>query len=154
MAYIRESIPEYYIGLSTDAKPSDAPIGSKAYELNTKRTYKCYSNTDGVSALWALLPAENAGPVRGVEFTVYITLTDKSTYDVLTNPIIVAGDVTVSKDDGAKINITTLPTVVPAGGEWVKVVVSAAEMDADCTKILFKDQDNVWFALPLVLQTT
>lgn len=47
-----------------------------------------------------------------------------------TNPTLATGDVKVSKDGGAFANITTLPTVSPAGGKQVLVTLSASEMNA------------------------
>jgi len=55
------------------------------------------------------------------------------------NPSLAAGDVKVSINEGAFANITTLPTVTPAGGRNVKVSLSAAEMNGSRIKVQFVD---------------
>ncbi|GIV49886.1 MAG: hypothetical protein KatS3mg038_3170 [Candidatus Kapaibacterium sp.] len=80
-------------------------------------------------------------PVRGLAYTTAITLTNPSTGGFAVNPPLVVGDVKVSKDFGAFVNIATLPTVAPTGGIIVKVALSSQEMDADVVILHFKDQD-------------
>jgi len=55
------------------------------------------------------------------------------------NPTLATGDVKVSKDGGAFANVTTLPTVTPAGSKSVKVQLSATEMNADEVVVMFSD---------------
>lgn len=69
------------------------------------------------------------------------------------NPTLSAGDVKVSKDFGALANITTLPTVTPAGGKVVKVTLSSTEMDADNVILVFSDAAGAeWYDLTLGIQ--
>lgn len=55
------------------------------------------------------------------------------------NPTLAAGDVKVSKDNGALANLATLPVVTPAGSKIVKVSLSANEMNADRVTVQFSD---------------
>jgi hypothetical protein len=55
------------------------------------------------------------------------------------NPTLAAGDVKLSKDGGAEANLGTLPTVSPAGGTSVRVVLSAAETECARAVITFVD---------------
>jgi hypothetical protein len=77
---------------------------------------------------------------RGTEFIFGISLVSQADVKLLqNNPTLAAGDVTISKDFGAFANLTTLPTVTPAGGDQVKVTVSATEMLSDNMLIVFSD---------------
>lgn len=61
------------------------------------------------------------------------------------NPTIAAGDFQVSTDNGAFVNLTTLPVVQPAGSILVKVNLSAAEMNGDKITVRAKDvAGNEW----------
>jgi hypothetical protein len=80
-------------------------------------------------------------PKRGVAYSFSRGLYDATvggTFRV--NPTIVAGDFKISKDSGAFVNLTTVPTVSPAGGPLVLFQLSAAEMTADRITILGVDQ--------------
>lgn len=77
---------------------------------------------------------------RGVAAQFPISLVsaaDPQTFQA--NPTLAVGDVKVSKDGGARTNITTLPTVSPAGSTDVVVVLSASEMDCDMLVVEFID---------------
>lgn len=94
-------------------------------------------------------------PVKNQDFIVYITVEDfSSAGSFRVNPTIEAGDFQVSIDDAAFANPATLPTVSPAGSRWIKVVLSAAEMNGDVIKFQGVDQSTSkeWadFALPIV----
>ncbi|GIW60996.1 MAG: hypothetical protein KatS3mg087_2062 [Patescibacteria group bacterium] len=93
-------------------------------------------------------------PIRGLAYTTATTLTDPATGRFAVNPPIVAGDVKVSKDFGPFVNITTVPTVAPAGSIIVKVELSEQEMDADIVFVHFKDQDATpaWDERVLIIQ--
>lgn len=79
-------------------------------------------------------------PKRGVELIFYVGLVSQSdTKTLQANPTLFSGDVKVSKDGGAFANLTTLPTVTPAGGKAVKVTLSATEMEADNLTVVFAD---------------
>lgn len=82
-----------------------------------------------------------ADPKKNVAFVFDAFLVDVSSRpNFKANPTLAVGDVTVSTDDGAWGNLTTLPTVTPAAGIGVKVSASAGEMNGDRVKIRFKDQ--------------
>lgn len=55
------------------------------------------------------------------------------------NPTLAEGDVKISIDGGSFANLAALPTVSPAGGKNVKVVLSQAETNGDNLVILFSD---------------
>lgn len=80
-------------------------------------------------------------PVKGQDFKVRVGLED---YDapgnLQVNPTIASGDFTVDIDGGGFANLTTLPSVSPAGGRAVLVELSAAEMNGDVITILCVDQ--------------
>jgi len=85
-------------------------------------------------------------PVKNEAFTFYVTLTSQADTDVFqTNPTLAAGDVLVSIDGGALNPLVPLPTVSPAGGEQVEVVMTAANMNGDVMGVLFSDAaGNEW----------
>jgi len=56
------------------------------------------------------------------------------------NPTLAAGDVKISKDNGAEANLASLPTVSPAGSRIVSGVTTGTEMDADKVTITLHDQ--------------
>lgn len=71
------------------------------------------------------------------------------------NPTLAIGDVKITKDDGALANLTTLPSVSPAGSKRVKVTLSQAETDADNLGIIFSDAaGDEWGDLLVNIQTT
>jgi hypothetical protein len=93
-------------------------------------------------------------PKRGVAYTTSAILMDTANRPFAKeNPTLAAGDVTISKDDGAFANLATLPTVTPAGGAKLKTAMSATEMTADRVDIRFKDQtvpsewDEMWITI-------
>lgn len=94
-------------------------------------------------------------PKRGFAYITYISLVSQADVKLLqANPTLAAGDVKVSIDGGAFANLTTLPTVTPAGGKAVKVSLSATEMLGDNIKIVFSDAAGAeWCDLTLDLQT-
>lgn len=82
-------------------------------------------------------------PVRGEDFSVQISLSDMSTSGSFkANPTIAAGDFKVSKDGGALANLTTLPSVAPAGSVLVTIALSATEMTADIVSVVCIDQTS------------
>lgn len=85
------------------------------------------------------MPSYNT-PKRGVAFVFCIELVDQAdTKKLKVNPTLAAGDVRISKDFGAFVNLATLPSVNPAGGRLVMVSLSASEMAADNIAIEFVD---------------
>lgn len=96
-------------------------------------------------------------PVKGEDFIFYTALTDAaSPLSFKANPTIASGDWKVSKDGGALANLTTLPSVEPAGSIWVKVTISATEMNADNVAIQGIDQTAAkeWADFALNIPTT
>lgn len=95
-------------------------------------------------------------PQKGVEYITYVCLTSQANVKVMqSNPTLAAGDVKVSTDDGAVANLATLPSVSPAGSYWVKVTVSAGEMNGGNIKIHFHDAaGDEWCDLSINIPTS
>ncbi len=79
-------------------------------------------------------------PIKNTEHIFSVALTSQSTGLLQSNPTLADNDVQVSKDGGTFTKLTNLPTVSPAGGTQVEVVLTADEMDADAVGVLFQDQ--------------
>jgi hypothetical protein len=92
---------------------------------------------------------------RGVEYIFYVCLVSQADVKLFqVNPTLAAGDVTITKDGGAFANLTTLPTVTPAGGKSVKVTVSATETTSDNMLIVFSDAaGGQWCDVAFPIQT-
>jgi hypothetical protein len=75
--------------------------------------------------------------IKGRAYTFFVQCYKNG--EVVTNPTLATGDVTISKDGGAFANLATLPVVAPAGGNQVQVDLSATEMNADEINIEFLD---------------
>lgn len=101
------------------------------------------------------MPSYNT-PKRGVAFQLAIGLVDQANTKLLkVNPTIAAGDFQISKDFGAFANLTTLPTVLPAGGRSVQINLSISEMTADNIVIQCVDAAGAeWCDQMINLQTT
>lgn len=67
-------------------------------------------------------------------------------------PTLAAGDFQVSKDFGTFANLTTLPTVTPAGTGQLKVTLSAVEMQAANVTVKYHDPDGTWDDGLIVIQ--
>jgi len=82
-------------------------------------------------------------PIKGVAYEFPpVALTDVlDPQFFLVDPDIQAGDFQISKDFGSPVNLDTLPEVV-ASGSLVKIVLSAAEMNADKISVLGKDTEE------------
>lgn len=89
-------------------------------------------------------------------YTLSVSLTSQADTKLLqANPTLAANDVKISVDDGAFTNITTLPTVTPAGGKKVKVSLSAAEMNGSRIDVLFSDSAGAeWCDQMLSIETS
>ena len=83
-----------------------------------------------------------AEPIRNIAYSFTVALEPWGGGNTfVNNPTLAAGDVKVSVDGGTPGNITTLPSVTPAGGKQVLVQLSAAEMNAAAgVAVLFSDQ--------------
>lgn len=96
-------------------------------------------------------------PVKGEDFIIYIALEDSSSPgNFKVNPTIAAGDFRISKDGGTLNNLNTLPSVLPASSIWVKITISATEMDADNVAVQGIDQTSPkeWGDWALSIPTT
>jgi hypothetical protein len=82
------------------------------------------------------------GPKKNVAFTLHLPLLNSGNGDFLSTPALAAGDFQVAGDDGAFANLATLPSVTPASGRWIKIALSASEMNADIVKVQCVDQTN------------
>jgi hypothetical protein len=86
----------------------------------------------------------------GVAHTFYVVLVDAASDDLKANPTLASGDFKISLDDGAFTNLTAVPTVDPASGVQVKIVLSASEAEFTRAVITAIDaatkewKDNAW----------
>lgn len=96
-------------------------------------------------------------PVKGEDFIFRLSLEDAAIAGSFkANPTIAAGDFQVSIDGAALANLATLPSVEPAGSVWVKVTLSASEMNGDTIAIQAIDQTATkeWSDFGLCIPTT
>lgn len=96
-------------------------------------------------------------PVKGEDFVIRIALQDlvnPGSFKV--NPTIAAGDFKVKKDIGAPANLTTLPAVDNASEIWLKITLSATEMNADnvCIQGIDQTTPKEWADFALCIPTT
>lgn len=102
------------------------------------------------------MPAYNP-PVKNEDFIIRIALEDLATPGSFkSSPTIAAGDFKVDKDGGGLTNLSTLPSVDPAGSVLVKVTLSATEMNADVVTLVAIDQTNPkeWSDMVISIPTT
>lgn len=83
--------------------------------------------------------ADYSDPKRATAYRFTLSLYARSDNQIKTTPTLAAGDVKVSKDNGATANITTLPTETPASSGILQVDLSATEMTADLVTVIFRD---------------
>lgn len=70
-------------------------------------------------------------------------------------PTLAGGDVKISKNGGAFVDLTNLPTVTPPASKSVQVSLTAAEMNAENVVILFSDvAGDEWVDLLVSINTT
>lgn len=95
-------------------------------------------------------------PKKNTEFIFYKGLESVSLPgDFQVNPTLATGDIKVSTDGGAFANIGTLPVVTPAGGDTVKFLLSATEMNGDNVVINCKDvTGSEWRDVKFSIQTS
>lgn len=89
-------------------------------------------------------------------FTFGIGLIDQSNTKLLkANPTLASGDFKISIDGGAFANLNTLPTVTPAAGRQVQIVLSQAETNGDNLFIQCVDAAGAeWCDTWINIQTT
>lgn len=94
-------------------------------------------------------------PQKGSEYIFYVSLVSQADIKLMqSNPTLASGDVTVTTDGNAVTNLDTLPDVDPDASYFVKVTVSATEMNGDNIAILFHDAaDDEWCDLMINIQT-
>jgi hypothetical protein len=70
-------------------------------------------------------------------------------------PTLAAGDFKIEIDGGTATNLTNLPTVTPAGGTSVKIILTQAEINGDNLVINCIDQTNPkeWTDAKVIIQT-
>lgn len=83
--------------------------------------------------------ADYSDPKRATAYRFTLSLFARSDNQIKVTPTLAAGDVKVSKDNGATANITTLPAETPASSGILQVDLSATEMTADLVTIIFRD---------------
>ena len=96
-------------------------------------------------------------PVKAEDFEFSVCLEDYVNPGLFkANPTLAAGDVTISKDEGAFANLATLPVVAPASGRNVNAELTATEMTADKVTVIFHDQTvpPEWSDLSINILTT
>ena len=95
-------------------------------------------------------------PKKATQFITYVSLVSQADTDIMqANPTLATGDCQVSKDGGALTNLAALPTVTPASGKMVKIILSTDEMNADNVTVVFCDAaGDEWQDLVLNIQTT
>lgn len=96
-------------------------------------------------------------PVKNEDFEFVVTLEDfANPGSWKSNPTLASGDWKISKDGGAFANLASLPTVTPASGVGVVVVLSSTEMNADKVLIVAQDQTSPkeWADFALCILTT
>jgi len=95
-------------------------------------------------------------PQKGVEYIFYVFLVSQANQRLFqVNPTLASGDVTVTTDGNAVTNLDTLPDVDPDGSVFVKVTVSATEMNGDNIAIRFCDAaGDEWCDLGAGIQTS
>lgn len=100
--------------------------------------------------------ASSVPPKKNTAFTTYVFLTSQSqTNTFQASPTLATDDVKVCIDDGAPVNLATLPVVDADHTKRVKVSLSASEMNGDVITVLFSDTSgDEWKDLTLTIHTS
>ena len=103
-------------------------------------------------------------PVKNVAYILYVQLQSFATPGTFqSNPTLAAGDATLIIDGVASTlgaagsdKLITLPAVTPAGSHWVKISLSASEMNGDNIGVQLIDQTATkeWCDMAICIQTT
>ena len=88
-------------------------------------------------------------------FTFYVSLVSQANMKIFqANPTLAAGDVKIGIDDGAPVNLNTLPAVDADFTKRVKVTLNQAETNGDNLTIIFSDAaGDEWCDLIMNIQT-
>jgi hypothetical protein len=85
--------------------------------------------------------ASSNPPYKGNQIIFDVPVTDSfNPGELKLYAIISPGDFKISKDDGAFVNLETLPEIVPPFSGWAKIVISPEESNCDRIKIQGIDQ--------------
>lgn len=93
-------------------------------------------------------------PIYGKAYSFFVALGDAADANInKINPTLASGDVVIEHDGVLLSNITTLPSVLPAGGSSLLVPLSDAEMKAANVVVKFKDAAGAeWADLTINIQ--
>ena len=96
-----------------------------------------------------------ADPISGVAHTTFVQLVNAGNPSIfLPSPTIENNDFMVSKDGGALVAMTIIPTVVPPNSGLVQVSLTAEEMTAESVNVRGFDQSGQqWQSLIIVIDT-
>lgn len=96
-------------------------------------------------------------PVKNEDFLIRIALADMNAVGSFkANPTIAAGDFKVDIDGAGFNNLSTLPSVSPAGSVAVLITLSASEMNGNVITLACIDQTSPkeWADLVISIPTT
>ena len=96
-------------------------------------------------------------PTKNEDFEFGVCLEDYANPGLFkSSPTLAAGDVKITKDEGAFADLTTLPSVTPAAGRNVLVELSSTEMNCDKLTVIFHDQTTPpeWCDYAITILTT
>jgi len=96
-------------------------------------------------------------PKKNEDFQIRISLEDvNNPGNLKSNPTIAAGDFKVDIDGAGLNNLTTLPSVSPAGSVCVLISLSSSEMNGDVITVVGIDQtaSKEWSDFFLSIPTT
>lgn len=96
-------------------------------------------------------------PKKNEDFLVRVSVEDyNNPGNFKSNPTIAAGDFKVSIDGGALTNLSTLPSVSPAGSVLILITLSSSEMNGDVISVVGIDQTSPkeWADFILSIPTT
>lgn len=96
-------------------------------------------------------------PKKNEDFLVRVSVEDyNNPGNFKSNPTIAAGDFKVSIDGGALTNLSTLPSVSPAGSVLILITLSSSEMNGDVISVVGIDQTSPkeWADFVLSIPTT
>ncbi len=96
-------------------------------------------------------------PRKNRAFTMQIALQDLANAGSFkANPTLASGDFKTGGDGGALADIATLPSVDPAGGIWVNVALTAAEMNFNVVyiEVIDKSSPKEWADFAISINTS